>query len=1163
MQFYFDGFDMNIGIIDWFDAEKGFGVIKSSLNKEYFLHHSNMKDKNIKFQEGNYVHFESFYDSKKKRDVAFNCELFSQKHLPTLNFWTENKECKIDNSSIIFKAIKNLIKGNDDEIKLTNLLNEVANKEELNYNLITIIDNLYSEKIVSEINIQHGREIVFKKINSLHWINSIKDNKFELLKNFLSLPDDFEIDQETLITFMDDINSNHFSIISDFTYFTEFLDLFISKRLIENNWLTSSECAKLYNFTNNQRFLKQHKIIKTEMENEIEKDIFNLLGNYSSLDNIDIYQDLKSKIKLNFNHVKFVFDTKLNKYISDFIKNNSSIEIKLLAYVDGYIIDLSSQDIKQILIDQIKAKKYNKAKVRIFKQLSENDKIQIITKLLSLEILETIEFIGEYVNDLESLGSNFNFKTSIYDNNFWAKKISNKYIIEIQKYINIQLSEHNKFNLLLAGINVELSSESILKNISLINDKIFSQTIIYYNKSEIFDILKKRFEFLFRLIDGSEKVNFISTDYNKPEIYYIERDNTGILNNFFILCNQYLSPENISEFSCLAYNNLPLEYYSELWLEGLVENTPYDYIIEASSDYLNLNRIATILKSGKISLENIQKIIYSSLVENNIIYSRDDFYKKFNLIKIIINPNVFFQKNQNQVELRCNIEFCEKLKSLNNQFINLCMWALGENIQLDYQVLKKYIFYFNANDQLLIFKKLFYFKIQGFLNFDVSFIYDLFINVNDNQEILSKPTTGLDINPEILLCYSILNEFQLNQRVPGLEKIIRSILTHPLTPKNKQISLEKSTLFDYCNGRTYASKDKVSYGTITKKDTSSYSVRLPFKVYNGSSNIDNPYFEEHKIYLKHNLNARWNSIDQSWVINLKYEEQLMEFAVNAKFIVEIPNHYLESGEYLRQLEKTVTPTSITFCEGRPMPQLDPRLRIKYWWCAGKACYASCTNELPKSNWNDLKLLDFLKIFNFNLDEYNHVGDLVQNSQYLKLVGLINRAILMFNKLKCDECGHLLFPEDMSHYASHNFVKFRCVNSECSCKETIYLNHCLQSTCKNVIDSRISKQCSNDLYICDVCGTCCSQTMFQKRLDKLTRNSQADTTHKYKTIESLKYKIFHQLGHYELLKYYCYKCAGPMPKVPVNGLLECSNCNISYNVKKILSFKEYQSRFNSN
>lgn len=339
---------MNIGIIDWFDAEKGFGVIKSSLNKEYFLHHSNMKDKKIKFQEGNYVHFESFYDSKKKRDIAFNCELFSHKHLPTLIFLTENKECKIDNSSIIFKAIKNLIKSNEDEIKLTNLLNEVVNKEELNYNLITFIDNLYSEKILSEINIQNGREIVLKKINSLHWIKTIKDNKFGLLKNFLSLPNNFEVDQETLIKFIDDIKSDNFSIISNFTYFTEFLDLFIIKKLNENDWLISSECAKIYNFTNNQRFLKQHKIIKTEMENKIEKDVFKLLEDYSSLDNIDIYQDLKNKINLNFNHIKFIFDTKLNKYISDFIKNNSSIEIKLMAYVDGYIIDLSSQDIEQI-----------------------------------------------------------------------------------------------------------------------------------------------------------------------------------------------------------------------------------------------------------------------------------------------------------------------------------------------------------------------------------------------------------------------------------------------------------------------------------------------------------------------------------------------------------------------------------------------------------------------------------------------------------------------------------------------------------------------------------------------------------------------------------------------------------------------------------------------
>ena len=169
---------------------------------------------------------------------------------------------------------------------------------------------------------------------------------------------------------------------------------------------------------------------------------------------------------------------------------------------------------------------------------------------------------------------------------------------------------------------------------------------------------------------------------------------------------------------------------------------------------------------------------------------------------------------------------------------------------------------------------------------------------------------------------------------------------------------------------------------------------------------------------------------------------------------------------------------------------------------------------------------------------------------------------MVKKLKCDDCNHIIFPEHVSHLGASNFVRFSCVNNGCSNNETIYLNHCLHSNCKNVIDSRISKKCSNGLYICNECGTCCSTEMFKRRLDKLERFSDQNNDSKHYVIQNLKEQIFNNLGHYELVKYYCYKCADPISNIPDNGKLKCHSCDIEYNVKKIFPFSEYSGRFSN-
>ncbi len=134
------------------------------------------------------------------------------------------------------------------------------------------------------------------------------------------------------------------------------------------------------------------------------------------------------------------------------------------------------------------------------------------------------------------------------------------------------------------------------------------------------------------------------------------------------------------------------------------------------------------------------------------------------------------------------------------------------------------------------------------------------------------------------------------------------------------------------------------------------------------------------------------------------------------------------------------------------------------------------------------MLDFCEILNLNTDETNKFGDYIPKGHYYQFVSLINRFNRLIEKMYCSTCNHILYPVETAHFAAYNVVKFHCTNENCLNKEEVYLNHCLNGKCNSIIDSRVSKKCSNGLYICEVCGSCCSHNVSAKtrKFEKIRR-----------------------------------------------------------------------------
>ena len=170
-----------------------------------------------------------------------------------------------------------------------------------------------------------------------------------------------------------------------------------------------------------------------------------------------------------------------------------------------------------------------------------------------------------------------------------------------------------------------------------------------------------------------------------------------------------------------------------------------------------------------------------------------------------------------------------------------------------------------------------------------------------------------------------------------------------------------------------------------------------------------------------------------------------------------------------------------------------------------------------------------------------MGDFIPKGHYYKFIGLINRFNRLLNKIYCSDCNEILYPVEIANFAAHAVVRFHCINSNCSNSDEIYLNHCLNGKCKNIIDSRVSKKCSNGLVICDNCGSCCSHDMLNRRLSNLK------TTGGY-IHENLIERVEGKLGHLERAQYFCYKCASNMEETAID-IFHCNQCHVTYDTTK--------------
>jgi len=213
--------------------------------------------------------------------------------------------------------------------------------------------------------------------------------------------------------------------------------------------------------------------------------------------------------------------------------------------------------------------------------------------------------------------------------------------------------------------------------------------------------------------------------------------------------------------------------------------------------------------------------------------------------------------------------------------------------------------------------------------------------------------------------------------------------------------------------------------------------------------------------------------------------------------------------------KIEKPRYVSFCEGRKTAARNQvnETEPSFWWCRNLPCFEAQQNKVDLEDWRKYTLRSFFEIsgVKYNLD------------QYFSMLGMINRLNQYISHLKCTECGELLRPLKQSNWGFYRISLYHCINQQCSFGEKntpIYISHCVNPYCHEIIDSRDgAAKCYHPtapdgfMYICTNCYACCTTEAIQRRRKFLEKMSL-----KYNGPEN---------GHKDMEQICCIKCGYPL------------------------------------
>lgn len=1129
---------MLIGLVKWFDADKGFGVVGTPNGEEYFLHINSFISKPEKILKGTPIAFTPKTDKAKKRNSADNSRLvgiaedwktivsylgksdsvqIEVEVTGSSRFGNKYHRKEIQSFSLVGISLKYFFNDKKEE-EISNLIieyfdNDLDPKHFISY--CELIDDRLPKHFSSDIasNILNRVFSHFgKNLNEELLFRVWKHKKFKFIS--YNEMDDYEISENILKANILEIGKTELNRILKFSFGSEFCSYYVNNKFSNIGKLTSTEIKELYQFvefeTESEREKRKHQLdsfyvqkIETEL---IEKA--NQLDNINNNDDFNNYNRLLQTIPYNLTDVDKI---KITEAIHNIIAQKCSEEYKVELWLKGIIKEVSFEFVTKYFFDK---DTQTEKRISILIKLDADKQFELL-KIYSDEsnFEKAFELLKGLLKKENSFSYYFELSDVLFDYEFWKDKKGSELIELFTNYVATKSHDEQKYELFLKGYVKNIPLNIVKQKVHQLENedckKIFKS--IPENKTFIRDIL-------------TEKVAF---------------ENKDSLSWLYDLAIEFLDQENFNSFDNKAFNTIEQSEYFKFWEKGKAKIFPKNQIDQILQDkFENYAQIKKWIENNATTTDEITDYLFSYLDKKEFVTDRIVFYKQLNHIKYL---------------LQLDESYLAKIKQIQNDFYTVILWVLDKDNTFNFELLKQKFIYFAPDEQVRIIRKLFYLKANGQFDLTVEKLNEL------TRFDLDLYKTNLDFNPDIPIDISTdvvikaLLSYRQNQRFFVESELLTVILNDLNLDKTRRFRL--SNYFENCLGRQTAKFDWSREGEISKVKFGNNQFYFAISFSTGETKwvnnrwggrevySPNPNFESLKEAVKKIPGAKWNPNEKHWGIPSQYEKEVLNFAKDYRFFLDFEGSNYANNIHLAEFKREDVPNGISFCEGRLANKPHEMFKKEFWWCGGQPCFSKCETIHKTDEWEKYTLLDFCEILGLNTDETNKMGDYIPKGHYYQFISLINRFNRLLEKLYCQDCNHILYPSDFgtSHFAAHTVVRFQCRNDDCSNNDEIYLNHCLNGQCNCIIDSRVSKRCDNGLFICDNCGSCCSHNMLERRLSNLKLTGGYIHDNLVKCVNE-------KLGHLERGEYFCYKCRSEMTEIS-NDIFQCSNCNVKYDTTK--------------
>lgn len=366
---------MLIGLVKWFDADKGFGVVGTPDGEEYFLHINSFTTKPEKILKGTPIAFSPKTDKAKNRNSADNSrlvgittdwkEIFS--YLGKSDSVRIEVEVKgrglrgnpyhrkeIQSFGLIGISLKYFLKDKSEE-EISNIITDYFDTDLDTKHFISyceLIENRLPKHFSSDTasNILNKVFSHFgKNLNEEILFNVWKQKKFKFIS--YNEMDDYEIPESVLKAHILEVGKSELSRILKFSFGSEFGSYYVDNKFSNIENLASAQIKELYQFVEFEKETEQEKR-KTQLDNlyaqRIEVELTEKANQLDTIRNSDDFNNYNRLLQLIPNQLT---DTDKNK-VTKIIAQKCSDEFKPELWIKGIIEDVSFEFISKYFLDK-------------------------------------------------------------------------------------------------------------------------------------------------------------------------------------------------------------------------------------------------------------------------------------------------------------------------------------------------------------------------------------------------------------------------------------------------------------------------------------------------------------------------------------------------------------------------------------------------------------------------------------------------------------------------------------------------------------------------------------------------------------------------------------------------------------------------------------------